>query len=64
MLEADPRLKQYVALLVASFERYQGMRGRAFKLESYLGQFMVSETLPQVYSGERASLDSSGVRNG
>ena len=31
---------------------YQGMRGRAFKLESYIEQFVVAELLPQVYSGE------------
>ena len=38
--------------LVVSFHRYQGMRGRAFYLESYLDQFEVAEILPQPYSGE------------
>ncbi len=51
-LRADPRLEQYVGRLVASFHRYNGMRGRAFKLESYIQQFTVAELLPPVYSGE------------
>ena len=50
-LQADPRLEKYVGRLVASFHRYQGMRGRAFRLESYIDQFTVGEVLPQVYSG-------------
>ncbi len=52
-LQSDARLQKYVGRLLASFHRYQGMRGRAFKLESYLGQFTVTELFPQVYSGER-----------
>jgi hypothetical protein len=51
-LQPDPRLEKYVGRLVASFHRYQGMRGRAFRLESYIDQFTVAELLPQVYSGE------------
>ena len=51
-LRADPRLEKYVGRLVACFHRYQGMRGRAFRLESYIEQFEVAELLPQVYSGE------------
>lgn len=51
-LQPDPRLEKYAGRLVASFHRYRGMRGRAFKLEAYIDQFTVSELLPQVYSGE------------
>jgi hypothetical protein len=51
-LQPDARLDKYVGRLVASFRRYRGMRGRAFMLESYLGEFTVMELLPHVYSGE------------
>lgn len=51
-LAQDPSFEKYVGRLVTRFHRYQGMRGRAFKLESYLDQFTVSELLPAVYSGE------------
>jgi len=51
-LKADSRFEQYIGRLVASFRRSQGMRGRAFKLESYIQQFTVAELLPQAYSGE------------
>jgi hypothetical protein len=44
--------EKYIGRLLASFHRYQGMRGRAFKLESYLDQLIVAEVLPQLYSGE------------
>lgn len=44
--------EKYVGRLLVSFHRYQGMRGRAFNLESYLKDFTVAEILPQVYSGE------------
>ena len=44
--------EKFVGRLLAAFHRYQGMRGRAFKLESYLDQFKVAEILPHVYSGE------------
>jgi hypothetical protein len=39
-LRADPRLEKYVGRLAAPFHRYQGMRGRAVKLESYIDQFV------------------------
>ncbi len=44
--------EKYVGRLLASFHRYKGMRGRAFKLESYLDDFAVAEILPRVYTGE------------
>lgn len=51
-LQSITVFEKYVGRLLASFHRYQGMRGRAFKLESYLNDFTVAEVLPQVYSGE------------
>jgi hypothetical protein len=51
-LQADLLYAKFVGRLVASFSRYRGMRGRAFKLESHLDGFTVLEILPQVYSGE------------
>ncbi len=47
-----PEFEKYVGRLVASFHRYQGMRGRAFKLEKYFDHFVVAEILPQSYTGE------------
>lgn len=47
-----PSFQRYVARLIASFHRYQGMRGRAYRLERYLAQFKVSEILPSRYNGE------------
>ncbi len=47
-----PRFEKYVGRLIASFHRYQGMRGRAFLLENYLDQFQVAEILPLAYTGE------------
>jgi hypothetical protein len=51
-LQPLTNLKKYVGRLLASFHRYQGMRGRAFYLETYLDQFEVAEILPRVYTGE------------
>jgi hypothetical protein len=51
-LQPDPQFAKYVGRLLVSFHRYQGMRGRAFKLESYMDKFEVAEILPRSYSGE------------
>lgn len=51
-LSPVPRLEKYVGRLIASFHRYQGMRGRAYLLENYLDQFEVTEVLPLAYTGE------------
>lgn len=51
-LQPVANFEKYVGRLLASFHRYQGMRGRAYNLESYLGRFTVAEILPHVYSGE------------
>lgn len=52
MLEPDQQMERYVGRLIATFRRPQGLRGRAFYLESYLPQFSVAELLPQIYAGE------------
>ncbi|HXN18474.1 MAG TPA: hypothetical protein VN875_09105 [Candidatus Binatus sp.] len=51
-LEEIPDFAKFEGRLVVSFHRYQGMRGRAFYLDSYLDQFEVVEIFPQPYSGE------------
>jgi hypothetical protein len=38
--------------VIVRFERYQGMRGRAFNLENFFDQLELHEILPQRYSGE------------
>lgn len=43
---------KYSGRLIFSFYRYQGLRGRAFYLESLLNEFAVSEILPEIYTGE------------
>lgn len=43
---------KYSGRLIVSFYRYQGLRGRAFYLEPYLNDFVVSELLPEIYTGE------------
>ncbi len=39
--------------LICSFQRYQGLRGRAFRLEGFLDSFEVLQVLPEKYDGER-----------
>lgn len=51
-LRGQSEFDQYTGRLIASFHRYQGMRGRAFRLERYLDQFEVDEILPTRYAGE------------
>lgn len=43
---------RYDGRLLLSFVRYQGMRGRAFYLDRYLDQLIVSEIFPKPYDGE------------
>lgn len=45
-------LAKYEGRLVCKFHRYQGLRGRAFKLESFIDSFEVLSVLPERYSGE------------
>ena len=41
--------KDLIGRLIIDFNRYQGMRGRAFKLEGYYNSFSVSEILKKQY---------------
>lgn len=52
ILKPVATFEKYVGRLLAAFHRHSGMRGRAFKLESCLSYFTVTEILPEVYSGE------------
>ena len=50
---ADVReFTKYEGRLVCKFHRYQGLRGRAFKLETFINDFEVHNVLPERYSGE------------
>jgi hypothetical protein len=51
-LKPEERFDKYVGRLLVSFHRYQGMRGRAFNLESFLNQLKVLEIFSKPYSGE------------
>jgi len=43
---------KYEGRLICKFHRYQGLRGRAFKLETFIDSFEVLTLLPARYSGE------------
>lgn len=45
--------KELIGRLVIDFYRYQGMRGRAFLLEGYYKDFVVSEVLKRPFDGRR-----------
>lgn len=45
-------LLKFEGRLICKFHRYQGMRGRAFKLETFIDSFEVLNILPERYSGE------------
>ena len=53
VIEEEPAYSKWEGRLVCSFFRYQGLRGRAFKLEGYLDSFEVLEILPERYDGVR-----------
>lgn len=59
--------KDLIGRLVIDFSRYQGMRGRAFKLEGFYKDFNVSEILKEPYNGinfpgyENINIDFSGL---
>jgi hypothetical protein len=52
VLRAIPAFEKYIGRLLASFHRYQGMRGRGYRLEKYLDEFLVAEVFSEKYSGE------------
>ena len=43
--------KELIGRLVIDFHRYQGLRGRAFKLENYYSNFIISQILKKPYDG-------------
>lgn len=43
--------KEMIGRLIIDFYRYQGMRGRAYKLENYFKDFKISQILKQPYDG-------------
>lgn len=44
--------KELIGRLVIDFKRGQGMRGRAFRLETFFEEFSISEILKESYTGE------------
>lgn len=52
VLEELAEYEKYVGRVILSFYRYQGMRGRAFRLENFIQDFQVSDVLPRPYEGE------------
>ena len=51
-VELTNRFESLIGRLVVDFTRYQGMRGRAFLLESFIDSMSVSEILQNPYEGE------------
>jgi hypothetical protein len=51
-LEVMDLHKEMIGRLMIDFHRYQGMRGRSFKLENYYSEFVVSEILRKPYGSE------------
>ncbi len=50
-VELQDLQKEMIGLLKIDFNRYQGMRGRAFKLEGYFPDFKISQILKRPYDG-------------
>jgi hypothetical protein len=50
-IEEVQEFSKFTGRLILSFYRYQGLRGRAFNLERFINDFVVSEILPEVYTG-------------
>ena len=50
-LELTEKYESLIGRLVIDFYRYQGLRGRAFCLESFIDDFSVSEILQKPYEG-------------
>lgn len=51
-LEEVQQYAKFTGRLILSFYRYQGMRGRAFYLESHVDNLLVSQILEGEYTGE------------
>ncbi len=52
VIEEVEEFKKYTGRLLLNFYRYQGLRGRAFKLEGYISDITVNQVLEYRYSGE------------
>ena len=51
-VELTNQFESLIGRLVVDFYRYQGLRGRAFLLESFIDYFSVSEILQKPYEGQ------------
>ena len=52
IIEEVEKFKKYDGRLLLNFERYQGMRGRSFLLESYIDSITVNQIFEYKYTGE------------
>lgn len=52
IIEEIEKFKKYNGRLLLNFERYKGMRGRSFKLESYIENITVNQIFESKYMGE------------
>jgi hypothetical protein len=52
IIEEVEKFKKYDGRLLLNFERYQGMRGRSFLLESYIDYITVNQIFEYKYTGE------------
>jgi hypothetical protein len=52
IIEEVGSFKKYDGKLLLNFERYQGMRGRSFLLESYIDSITVNQLFEYKYTGE------------
>lgn len=53
VIEEVEEFSKWEGRLVCRFYRYQGLRGRAFRLEGLIDSFEVLQVLPERYDGER-----------
>lgn len=51
-VELTKQFESLIGRLIVDFNRYPGLRGRAFLLESFIDLLSVSEILPKPYEGE------------
>ena len=52
VIEEVEKYKKFDGRLLLNFERYLGMRGRSFKLESYIDSITINQILEFKYTGE------------
>lgn len=51
-VELTKQFESLIGRLIVDFDRYPGLRGRAFLLESFIDLLSISEILPKPYEGE------------